>query len=224
MSTTAKKLGILHTSFALVAPLGELTRTMLPGVEVLNLVDDQLLAYARARGVDPFLTRRVCHYMLLAQEYGVDAILNACSSVGEAADVARSLVDVPIVKIDEPMAEQAVQRGERIGVLATVASTLGPTQRLIERTAARTGRTVQVEPALCDGAFDLLMAGQTERHDAMVMEHIAALRDRCDVVVLAQASMARLEPAVPAGGTPVLTSPRLAMERLRELLLGRAAA
>ena len=46
-----------------------------------------------------------------------------------------------------------------------------------------------------------------------------------EVVLLAQASMARLAPKVPADlGVPVLASPPLAVERLREVLARTGAA
>lgn len=214
------RLGIVHTSFALVEPLNTLVRQMLPeDVDVVNVVDDTLLRYVRQHGVDQRLTRRMCLYFHSAVEAGADVILNACSSVGETVDVARRVVDRPILKIDEPMAELAVQTGKRIAVMATVASTLGPTVRLLQSKAKEQGKDVEITERLCDGAFDLLVAGDTNGHDRAVLEALLATAPHHDVVVLAQASMARLTPAF-EGRTdvPILTSPRLAMERLRAML------
>src|SRR5436309_8451930 len=97
------RLGIVHTSFALVEPLGALAREMLPGTAVVNIVDDTLLSYAREHGVDEQLARRMRRYFEAAEDAGVEMILNACSSVGETVDAARAQIGVPIVKIDEPM-------------------------------------------------------------------------------------------------------------------------
>lgn len=96
------RLGIVHTSFALVEPLGALARTMLPETELVNIVDDTLLTYVREHGVDEKLTRRMCLCFKGAVEAGADLILSACSSVGETVDVARTKIEVPILKIDEP--------------------------------------------------------------------------------------------------------------------------
>jgi len=41
------------------------------------------------------------------------------------------MVGIPVVRVDEPMAEKAVQTGTRIGVAATLATTLKPTTELI---------------------------------------------------------------------------------------------
>ncbi len=65
----------------------------------------------------------------------VDAILNCCSSVGEVADAAQDMakyIGVPIIRIDEEMCREAVRSGRRIGVMATLASTLNPTKILCD--------------------------------------------------------------------------------------------
>jgi len=59
-------------------------------------------------------------------------------------DAARKAVEVPIVKIDDAMATHAAANASRIGVLATVPTTLGPTADLIHAHAGELGRDVQV--------------------------------------------------------------------------------
>lgn len=208
-------LAIVHTSFALVEPLKQAASDRLPGVEIINIVDDTLLAYARRKGVDERLHRRMYGYFSLAVEAGADIILSACSSVGETVDPARRLIATPIVKIDEPMAQAAVAAANRIAVLATVQSTLEPTCRLLERTADAMGKRVALRPSLVDGAFDLLAAGDTEGHDTQVTEAALQAARNNDVVLLAQGSMARLEERLTeALDVPLFTSPRLAFEHL----------
>jgi glutamate racemase len=211
--------GIVHTSFALVEPLKALAAEMLPGVRVVNIVDDTLLAYAREHGVDEKLTRRMCLFFQSAAEADADLILSACSTVGETVDAARPKIRVPILKIDEPMAEAAVASGRKIAVLATVASTLGPTCRLLEAKAAEAGARIELTPRLCEGAFDLLLAGRTEEHDRRVAEAVLEAEPNHDVILFAQASMARLVPALQGRiATPLLSSPAPAMRRIGEML------
>lgn len=79
---------IIHTGPVTVQPLNALAPDLLPGVRVVNLVDDSLLKDTMAAGmVTPAVTRRLTQYMMIAQDMGADLILNACSSVREAADV-----------------------------------------------------------------------------------------------------------------------------------------
>jgi len=220
MNNPTTTLVIVHTGPVTVQPLAALAPELLPGVRVVNLVDDSLLKDTMAAGqVTPEVTRRLAQYMLIGQEMGATLILNACSSVGEAADAVRPLLNVPVVKIDTAMAERAVASGKRIGVAATVQTTLDPTARLIERVAAEAGKGVQVSRKLCEGAFDALLAGDTARHDEIVERNLVELAGEVDIIVLAQVSMGRVADQLGERiRTPVLTSPRLGLERVAEVL------
>ncbi len=210
----------VHTGPVTVAPLNALAPELIPGVRLVNLVDDSLLKDTMAAGhVTPAVTRRLAQYMTIGQEMGADMILNCCSSVGEAAELASQLLDIPMLKIDVAMAEEAVLRASRIGVAATVQTTLDPTARLIERTAKTAGKPIQVTKKLCVGAFDALLAGDMATHDAIVSRTLVELAGEVDLVVLAQVSMGRVADSLgDAVKVPVLTSPRLGMERLAQRL------
>ena len=119
------------------------------------------------------MTRRICAYALKAQAMAVDLILNQCSSVGEAVNITRTMLSIPYLKADEPMAEEAVKKGRNISIIAPVVSTLGPITRLVENTAARLGKPVKVKGCLVDGAQDIFMKeGDCEKYNRMVMETI----------------------------------------------------
>jgi Asp/Glu/hydantoin racemase len=210
----------LHTGPVLVEVLKQIFPEILPEVRLINIVDDGLLTDVReAGGLTPLLRRRVIGYGLLAEASGADAILNCCSSVGEAADVLASLVQIPVVKIDDRMTEIAVEIAGRIAVVATVATTLDPTERLIKRKAETAGKAIITTRYLADAAFDALLAGDAARHDGIVKAEIERAMGENDVVVLAQGSMARLVPLVQGrSAVPVLSSPRLGVQALRERL------
>jgi aspartate/glutamate racemase len=215
-----KTLVIIHTGPVTVQPLNVLAPSLLPGVRVVNLVDDSLLKDAMAAGqVTPAVTKRLAQFMVIAEEMGADLVLNACSSVREAADVGARLLSVPVAKIDTAMAEHAVATASRIGVAATVQTTLDPTVRLIEQTAREAGRDVTVTRKLCEGAFDALLAGDGARHDDIVARNLMELAESVDLIVLAQVSMGRVADSLgDRVAIPVLTSPRLGMERVAELM------
>lgn len=215
-----KMLSVIHTGPVTVEPLKRLSHEILPGIRVVNIVDDSLLKDVMDAGrVTKEVTRRMCQYMMSSQDMGADVILNACSSVGEVVDVARNLVSIPIVKIDESMAEEAVSAGSAIGVVATVPTTLDPTVRLIERKAQDSRKKVLIKRALCSGAFEALISGNPEKHDEFVRKHVEDISREVDVVVLAQASMARLAPKLANRiGVPVLASPRLGVESVKKVI------
>jgi len=193
---------------------------IMPDVRLINILDDSLLAdCVSAGGMTPSITQRLCDYARSAQEAGADAALSLCSSVGPAIDIARRLVEMPILKIDDAHTEKAVKGAERIGVLATVATTLRPTVDLIREKAEEQGRKVEIREGLAPSALEALMSGDRARHDEMLIEKAKEIAGSVDVILLAQASMTRLEGKVAhETGLPVLSSPRPAIEYAKKVL------
>ena len=146
----------------------------------------------------------------------------ARSSSGRALDVARRMTPVPVWRIDAAMAEEAVSLGRRIGVVATLPTTLGPTAELVREAAAQSGKDVEVVAHLCEGAFAAAGAGRGEEHDALVRDGLLGLRQGhqpVDVIVLAQASMARIADQVAAqDNVPILASPHSGIARAADML------
>lgn len=215
-----KKLAIIHTSPATVEPLKALAQELLPDYDVVNFVDDSILPQLAQNGGNVAeVEGRIRQYAHFAEEVGATAVLEACSSVGEVVDKLRASLAIPIVRIDEAMAETAVQRGHRIGVAATLPTTLAPTTRLLQAKAAEAGKAIELKSVVVKGAYQRLMAGDKAGHDAALITALADLAAESDIVVLAQASMARVLPQLPAEEqAKFLTSPRLAMEQVRAVL------
>jgi aspartate/glutamate racemase len=201
----------LHTVLTLPAAFNELADELIPGVERFHIVDESLLTNTRkACALTPATRSRVQRYLDSAVEAGADLVVVTCSSIGPAVDES----SVRALRIDEPMADEAVRIGKRVGVLATLATTLEPTAALI----ARKG-DVTVVSRVCEGAFDALQAGERDRHDELVRAGLRELAQEVDVVVLAQASMARVTAEVDSP-IPILASPRLGMQRVAEIVQG----
>jgi len=219
------RLAFLHTGHVLIPVFAQLAREQLPGVEVFHMLDESLIRNTIASGSMTKLTlRRLLGHIESAREGGADAVMVTCSSIGEGVPVARQVFDFPVLRVDEAMAEAAVEAGRRIGVAATLKTTLDPTVALLRETAARAGRAVEIVPQLAEGAFECLMAGDASRHDEMLASSLAELRPRVDVVVLAQASMARIAARFPDAGPRMLSSPQLAIRNARAVLLPEAAS
>ena len=160
----------------------------------------------------------MCGYVQIAKTLNPDLIFNQCSSVGEAFDIARRQANCKTLKIDEAMAEKAVSLGSRIGVVATVASTVAPSTNLVRTKAKEAGKDVTVTEYLVDGAMDILMQGNVKKHNELVIGKIRQAEAENDVVVLAQGSMTAILPLLTETSKPVLTSPRLAIERVKKEL------
>jgi Asp/Glu/hydantoin racemase len=142
-----------------------------------------------------------------------------CSSIGSAVEASAALTNVPVLRVDQAMADIAVQTGSKIGVIATLPTTLEPTSDLVRRRATAAGKQIELTSRLCEGAFDALMSGDTEKHDSMVAKALIELSTEVDVIVLAQASMARVVDTLPEADkrVPILASPGLAIQYIADL-------
>jgi len=195
----------------------------LPGVRVFHMVDESLIANTiRAGALEKTTIRRIVNQIESARLAGAGAVMVTCSSIGAAIPVARQLFDFPILRIDEQLAAEAVKAGPRIGVLATLRTTLDPTVTLIRDTAAQLGHPADITAHLCEGAFEAVIAGDVTTHDRAVTAGLRTLAEGSDVIVLAQASMARVVDALGADApaVPILSSPALAMQHARQVVDG----
>lgn len=216
-----RKVGMVHTVSKLVPMFEELAGEVMPGTEVIHVVDEGLLKDIVAGGeLTSERVSRLASLASFAEASGAEAVMLTCSTVGPGVDTARESVEVPFLKVDEAMADRAVELGPRIGVIATLHTTLTPTSDLVRDRASAQDREVQVETVLCQGAFEALGSGDTDTHDRIVIENLKELMRRVDVVVLAQASMARVADLLSDEEklVPILSSPRLGVERLRSVL------
>jgi len=215
-----KKVALIHTGFALVEVLKNLFGEIMPSVEVINILDDSLLReILKEKKITKPVIERMISYFKSAECCKADCILNVCSSVGEVADIARMIINTPIVKIDEVMAEEAVKKATSIGVAATLQSTLDPTCRLLEKKANDIGKKITITRTLCPGAFEELISGNAKKHDDIVLGEVKKLSGRVEIIVLAQGSMARLAGSLDSKLLPrVLSSPRSGVMEVKRVL------
>ena len=216
-----KLLVLVHTVPPLLGVFDRLCSETLPGVKRMHVLDEPLLERVRQRGrLAPEDSERMLAHVTLAQQAGADAVLVTCSTVSPCVDDVRPHVGIPVVKIDEAMVEQAVEAGTRIGVVATNATTLEPTRRMLQLQAERTGKSVQVQLVMVEGALPALLSGDGATHDRMVKAAVLGLMPQVDVVVLAQATMARVLDVLPPQDrqVPVLSSPHAALALTGQLL------
>lgn len=198
-------LALLHTSHAHVPVFDALRDEDHQGLELRHFVDEELLDRARREGADS-VTDDVRAALHRAVGEGARAVLCTCSSIGGVAEAAAAEAGVPVLRVDRPMAAAAVAAGPRVVVLATVASTFGPTVTLIEEEASRAGRPVEVRTRLVEAAWPYFEAGDTEGYARLVAATADEVTD-ADAIVLAQGSMAPAE-HLATTSIPVLSSPR----------------
>ena len=187
--------------------------------EIISLQDPSILAEVRDAGyVTKTAAARLISMFMDAVAQGADAVLNICSSVGEAADCiqdAAAYIGVPVVRIDEDMCREAVRKGSRIAVLATLPTTLEPTKNTIKRVARSMDRPVEIVEGLIDGAFGL----DQEQFRELLIAKAEEVKQNADVIVLAQGSMAYVEKDIEETcGILTLSSPRFGAASLKKAL------
>ncbi|MFF3641199.1 aspartate/glutamate racemase family protein [Streptomyces sp. NPDC002564] len=211
-------LGLLHTSAVHVPVFDGLRDADHPGLELRHHVAEELLARARREGPDA-VAPAVRAALAQAARDGAAAVLCTCSTIGGVAERAGADLGLPVVRVDRPMAAAAVAAGDRVVVLAAVASTVGPTSALVEEEARRAGRDVTVRAELVDQVWARFEAGDAEGYARGVARAVREVRD-ADVIVLAQASMAGAAALVPEVRVPVLSSPRPGLAAAAALAAG----
>ncbi len=212
---------LLHTIPGLVGAFTTWCADELPGVRVLHILDEPLLEQIKQRGHDdPADDAHLLDHVGVAQAIGASALLVTCSSVSRAVARVRDQAGIPLFAIDDPMAAEAVRIGGRITVVATAPTTLEPSREILEATAMRTGRAIEVRLRMVEGALPALLAGDPDLHDRLVVAALREVTPESDVIVLAQATMARVldtlanEPLA----IPVLASPQLALAAVRRVI------
>lgn len=215
-----KKIGLIHTSATLVPVFQQLFNEKAVHAEVFNIVDDSLIKDVIAKGrLEDKTAQRVVNYVASAEDAGAELIMVTCSSIGRAVEQAAEKAGVPVLRVDQPMADRAVAEGKRIGVVATLPTTLEPTSDLVLRRAQKAGKDVELVSRLCEGAFEALMGGDAAKHDEMVKQALLELSEQVDVILLAQASMARVVSQLSEGErkVPIFSSPGIAVEHVATL-------
>ncbi len=163
-------------------------------VEIFNIMDDSLLKETLAAGEPtPDVCSRMLSYAQAAQNSGADAVIVTCTSVNKATRYIKECLHIPVINIEEPVAEMAVANGTKIGILATLPTSPAAIGRVIREKAEEQGKAIEIVECVVDGAFDVLCAGDRDKHDAMVCEALYKLAEEVDVIAFAQISMSLLK-------------------------------
>lgn len=222
---TGKKLGIIHAAVFTASVVQKYVEEIMPEVTVAHAGDDSVQntnLEAPVGTIPKANYRKFVTFAGFLEDYGVDLILLACSTFSRAVEYAAPMINVPMLQIDRPMMDLAVRDGRRVGLVATLPSTVPSSERLLRLAAADAGREVEVKTVLSAEAFTQLRAGHPEKHNEILLEEIDRLSKEVDAIVLAQVSMTALEPMLGSTRVPVYNSGRTGVTRVREILEEKA--
>lgn len=216
-----KQIACIHTVASVIDSFTAQLRQGIPGDYLIHTMYDDFLATDPARtGVfSEVNVQRLGLDMEAMSLTGADVIVVTCSTLSPAVRRLRDRFTIPVVAIDDAMARAAVAAGSRITILATANSTVEPTNGTIRAAARERGMEVELTTICNEDAIRALKSGDKATHDRMVLEMADQVAPDCEVIVLAQASMAHMEKAVAERrGIPTFSSPALCVEQLRKLV------
>jgi Asp/Glu/hydantoin racemase len=205
--------GFFHSGAAHAPVFEAMLRELAADLPVRHAVREDLLTRARAEGVTEAVREAVAVEILRLAGEGAAVVLCTCSTLGPGAELAATRTDVPVLRIDRPMVEEALAAGSRILIAAALASTLGPTRDLVLRVGAERGLRPEIREVVAEGSWPLFEAGDRQGYWRRIAETVRAEVGDAEVVVLAQASMAGAAELLPDLGIPVLSSPEAGLRR-----------
>ena len=216
-----KTLGIIHASHITIKAMEPYIERYIPEVQIMHLCDDTIQRdnIRAGAGVIPKVNYyKFAQYAHNLEEAGADLILLACSTFNYAAELGRPLVDTPIAQIDRPMMELAVKNGRKIGLLATLATTVPSSERLLDIAAAEAKASIERKTVLCPEAFEAYSRGDIARHNEILVDAVDKLSKKVDCIVMAQLSMSTLAPDLKDTAVPVYNSGETGFQRVRQML------
>ena len=216
--TKSPKIYLIHAADVAMPPIVASFRANWPEARIVNLLEDALMTDLAEDGrlTDAMVERfvHIGHYCVKAS---ADAILFTCSAFGPAIEECRRQLAIPVLKPNEALYEQLVATSGTVSLLATFPPSLPSMLAEIEAYAKKNGTQVTVKRHLVDGALAALQDTRPHDHDRLIAD--AAANQACDVIALAQFSMASAKAlAATRTATPILTTPDSAVAKLKAML------
>jgi len=210
---------LLHGTPVAMEPIQRSFAARWAEAEIVNLLDDSL-SVDRAKDADltPRMFERFIELGTYARRIGADGILVTCSAFGPAIERMAKELPIPVLKPNEAMFRATLDKGKRIGMLATFAPSVSTMTEEFDEFVRETGKPATLHTILVDRAMEALRKGDAQTHNDLVAARAPELAD-CDAVMLAHFSTSRaLERVSSTIKVPVLTAPDAAVDRLKAVI------
>lgn len=214
---------LLHATAVAMGPVHAAFASDWPEAETVNLLDDGL-TIDRAKEPDTLSEALIERFVAFGQyghHIGADGILVTCSAFGPAIDRMAEILPIPVVKPNHAMFATALEKGNRVGMLATFGPSVPTMEAEFSAYTNDLDRSATLTTVLVDGAIDRLRQGDEESHNRLLAERAPELAGM-DAIMLAHFSTSVAAEAVRARvAPPVLTAPQAAVLEMKRLILGR---
>jgi Asp/Glu/hydantoin racemase len=222
---SSPRIALIHATPVAIEPIAGTFRRLWPEARTTNLLEDSLAPdLAEAGRITEDIVERFVTLARYTRRCGADAVLFTCSAFGPAIEAARAALDIPVLKPNEAMLEEALASGTRIALLATFAPSIPALKRELEQMARQRNLQLEITTQTIPAALTALHAGLAGEHDRLIARASEEL-DGCDALILGQFSMASAAGLIPErAGRKVLTSPVSAVMRLKSLFAAKSGA
>ena len=181
-------IAVLNTVYQTVPMMKAAISEYLPNANIINFVDDSILPMIKEDpGTMEYSYEKFLMFAKIAEKQNASIIVNACSTVGGFKDYAKGKLNIPVIRIDEAVAEEIAKNSKRIAVLATMPTTVIPSTEIIR---SKLSTDAVVDTFLLDNAAAYNAKGDKMSHDKTIAVKINSIGDEYDSIFLAQASMA----------------------------------
>jgi Asp/Glu/hydantoin racemase len=213
------RIALIHATPVAIDPIVAAFKQLWPAARTTNLLDDSLSADLAADGrLTDAMMERFVTLARYVRGCGADAILFTCSAFGPAIEAARAALDVPVLKTNESMLDEALSAGTRIGLIATFEPSIPSLRAELEALAYEKSTKLFIETRVVPAALTALHAGKFAEHNRLIADAAAEMA-HCQALILGQFSMASAADSIPVtAGRRVLTSPASAVLRLKQTL------
>jgi len=217
----SKRIGLVHSVIPAIRAVEDAFERIWPNARTTSIYDQSTYQdLGPDRTLTPEIYRRIAALLKYSADCGVDSILVTGSLFGPAAVEGRKALDIPVLTSFDGLIDEALAAGTRFNMIATDPGTNRMLAAEMSACAEAAGKTVSLNPIYFAEAIGLLLVGDRETHDLMVVEAAEEAVD-CDVILLGQFSMGPTRSLVAERtGKPVLDAPDAAVRKLKALFDG----
>lgn len=227
---TSPRIALIHATPLAVSPINDAFKRLWPQAHCQNILDDTLSQDLAKEGL--LSNDMIQRFMDLSQyslRAGCEAILFTCSAFGTAIEAVAHVSGVPTLKPNEAMFQEALNLATKInplkiGLIATFNPSIDSMSAELKDLAMSQHIAIELFTVFVPNAMLELANGNPQVHHDLIAQGAASL-PHCDVILLAQFSMAAAKPTVSKAilplKTPVLSSPDCAVTALKAALQER---
>lgn len=199
----------------MVNTIDSLIEEIAPQIKYENIIFPDLLDKAIETGITDELKQEIYNIISAIPKDPQTLILCSCSTYGKCFEKISSELGRSAIRIDRPMAEQAIKAGRNLGVAVALHSTIEPTKKLLEEIAKYQKVNISIREIICDKAWEYKLKGDDRVYFIEISKAVENSAEGLDAIILAQGSMAPASKILESKlSIPIFTSPEIAIKNI----------